>query len=270
MYQRRASKNLLYTFVFLAFSLMLVAIFSLYFSNQTIAVKKQELLLQKKYRELQKKIAQKEKEYRKISDNIQELHDNIGLNQNQKQNIRAILKKCTPNIRKMVLQNIPHGYPSSTRRITSSFGYRIHPIFHEERFHHGIDFGGKEGTPIRATCDGIVEFAGYSKGGYGNLVLLQHNYGFKTLYGHMLQNLRVQKGDFVKKGQIIGYLGNSGLSTGPHLHYEIKYLRSFVDPKYFLKANQRNFATLLKNNTAIIWQPLISAITSSYQKFTSL
>ncbi len=271
MYREKRTKQLLYTTLFFALTLVIVALFSLYFSQKTVAIKKEGLLLERKYLQLRQKIALKEREYRKIADSIEQIEENIGLGKHtQSENITKILQKMTPLMRRMVLQHLPIGYPCSSRRITSNFGWRMHPIYHEERFHHGIDFGGKEGTPIRATCDGIVEYAGYSKGGYGNLVLLQHNFGFKTLYGHMLSNICVKKGAFVRKGEIIGYLGNSGLSTGPHLHYEIKYLRSFVDPKYFLDADRRHFASLLRNSTAIAWQPLISAITRSYEEFRKL
>ncbi len=269
--QRNNNKYLLYTFVFLAFSLLLVALFSLYFSQQTVAAKKKELLLEQEYLNLRQKIARKEKEYRTIVDNIEEIREEIGEGgQTRQENIDTILKKTTPRIKKMVLENIPVGYPCRSRRVTSKFGYRMHPIYHEERFHHGIDFGGKEGTPVVTTADGIIEYAGFSKGGYGNVVIISHNYGFKTLYGHMRSNLAVKKGDFVKKGTVIGYLGNSGLSTGPHLHYEIKYLRHYIDPHTFLRADADHFATMLKNTPQISWQNLISAISNAYRKFTSL
>ncbi len=272
MHQRNTTaKYLLFSLIFLAFSLVVIAIFSLWFSDKTVHIKKEELQLAQKYRELQQKIADKEREYRTISDNIAELREETGLTGTEKrENISLLLKKATPKIRAMILRNIPSGYPCSSRRITSHFGWRMHPIYHEERFHHGIDFGGKPGLPVRATCDGIVEFAGYSQGGYGNMVIIDHNYGFKTLFGHMLQNLRVKKGEFVKKGSIIGYLGNTGLSTGPHLHYEIKYLRYFIDPAPFLKPERSRFAVLMKKTPQIRWQQLIDAITTTYQKFASL
>ncbi|RUM64216.1 MAG: M23 family peptidase [Sulfurospirillum sp.] len=265
------AKYLLLGVTLLALTLVFAAIFSLYFSSETVQAKKEELLLEQNYLRLRQQIADKEREYRAISDNIAELKDEVGLNTTKNlQNSDALLQKTTPLIRSMILQNLPSGYPCSSRRITSRFGWRMHPIYHEKRFHHGIDFGGMEGTPIRATCNGIVEFAGYSKGGYGNMVIIDHNYGFKTLFGHMLKNLRVKKGDFVKKGSIIGYLGNTGLSTGPHLHYEIKYLRYFIDPYPFLQSGESRFATILKETPQIRWQQLISAITTGYEKFRAL
>ncbi len=271
MYQRQKSKYLLYVWVFVAFSLVIVAMFSLYFSNKTVDVKKRELALEKKYMDLENKIVQKEKLYRQISDNIDKIEELIGQNDSKRdQNIQSVIKKSTPVIKKMVLKNLPVGYPVDSKRVTSGFGYRIHPIYNEERFHHGIDIGGKMGLAVYATADAIVEFAGYTTGGYGNLVILSHNFGFQSMYGHLQSDLKVRKGDFVKKGEIIGYLGNSGLSTGPHLHYEIRYIKKFIDPKYFLVANTKGFEKLLESTPQISWQPLINSITASYRKFTSL
>ena len=268
MYQRNRTKYLLYSFVFLAATLLVVALFSLYFSDKTVTIKRQELLLAKKYRTLQEQVARKRAEYRRLNDSLEELKSEVGLSSSHhsREDLQKLLRSCTPQVRKLLLAQLPTGYPSPSRRITSPFGMRMHPIYHEERFHHGIDFGGAPGTPVHATCDGIVEYAGFSKGGYGNLVILRHNFGFTTLFGHMLPNLKVKSGEFVKRGEVIGYLGNSGLSTGPHLHYEIKYLRNYIDPQPFLHADVANFATLIQKSDRVGWQPLVAAITSAYQK----
>jgi len=104
-------------------------------------------------------------------------------------------------------------------RITSSFGMRRHPILRYMRMHSGMDFGGGYGAPIYAVTDGTVAFAGRN-GGYGNYVKLQHGGGLASSYGHM-SRIAVSSGRRVRKGQIIGYIGSTGLSTGPHLHYEL-------------------------------------------------
>ncbi len=271
MYQKRRGTYLLYSLILLAVTLVVVAFASLYFSSRTVEAKEQELLLAQKYRQLQQKIAEKEHEYRMLSEDIEALQEQVGLKKpGAPRNIESILKNVSTKMRKMVLQQLPTGYPCSSRRVTSPFGFRMHPILHEKRFHHGIDFGGKEGTPVYATADGIVEFAGFSNGGYGNMVVIDHNFGFRTLYGHMLSDLKVSSGTYIKKGTLIGYLGNSGRSTGPHLHYEIKYLRNTIDPKSFLSADEQHFATLLKETPRIDWQNLIGAVTATYQRFTSL
>jgi murein DD-endopeptidase MepM/ murein hydrolase activator NlpD len=104
-------------------------------------------------------------------------------------------------------------------RITSSFGYRYHPILHFGRMHKGIDFGAAWGSPIVATADGQVIRAGWS-GGYGRQVRIAHGGGIVTTYNHM-SSIAAAPGTLVRQGQVIGYVGSSGLSTGPHLHYEV-------------------------------------------------
>jgi len=104
-------------------------------------------------------------------------------------------------------------------RITSGFGLRIHPILRFARMHRGVDFGAPRGTPIHAAADGHVARAGWA-GGYGRQVRLNHDGGLATSYSHM-SSLSVEPGTLVRQGQLIGYVGSSGLSTGPHLHYEV-------------------------------------------------
>jgi murein DD-endopeptidase MepM/ murein hydrolase activator NlpD len=113
-------------------------------------------------------------------------------------------------------------------RITSGFGYRTHPILGYRRFHRGLDIGAGHGTPILATLDGVVARAGWG-GGYGNVVELRHTGGLATRFGHM-SRISVASGQQVRQGEVIGYVGSTGLSTGPHLHYEILRNGQLVDP----------------------------------------
>jgi murein DD-endopeptidase MepM/ murein hydrolase activator NlpD len=113
-------------------------------------------------------------------------------------------------------------------RITSGFGMRYHPILHFARMHAGIDFGAPWGSPIVAAADGTVVAAGYG-GGYGRQVQIAHGGGIVTLYGHM-SSIAATPGEPVRQGQVIGYVGSSGLSTGPHLHFEVKVNGRPVDP----------------------------------------
>jgi murein DD-endopeptidase MepM/ murein hydrolase activator NlpD len=108
----------------------------------------------------------------------------------------------------------------SLKCIISGFGWRIHPIFKTERFHTGIDFAAAEGTPIYATGDGVVEKADDSEQGYGNHVVINHGFGYESLYGHM-SRMAVTPGEHVKRGQVIGYVGCTGQCTGDHVHYEV-------------------------------------------------
>jgi len=112
--------------------------------------------------------------------------------------------------------------------ITSAFGFRLHPIYNDIRFHSGIDFSASEGTGVHSTGDGIVAFSGYKKG-YGQKITINHGNGFKTVYAHLSKSL-VCQGQKVTRGEIIALSGNSGDSTGPHLHYEIKKNDVTVNP----------------------------------------
>ncbi len=116
----------------------------------------------------------------------------------------------------------------STSRITSSYGYRIHPVYKTKKFHSGIDIGAPYGVDIVAAADGTVTLA-TTNGGYGKCVIINHGSGITTLYGHNSQ-LLVSKGDRVSKGQVIAKAGSTGVSTGPHLHYEVRINGSTTDP----------------------------------------
>lgn len=117
-------------------------------------------------------------------------------------------------------------------RITSGYGYRIHPISRKQDFHSGIDISARMGTPVRAAAGGRVVRANYY-GGYGWTVIIDHGYGYRTLYAHN-RNLVAKQGQWVTKGQVICYSGNSGNSTGPHLHYEVHVNGKTVNPTTYL------------------------------------
>lgn len=130
-----------------------------------------------------------------------------------------------------MLRHLPAIQPVANKdltRLASGFGMRMHPILKISKMHAGTDFAAHVGTPIYATGDGKVKLSG-REGGYGNLVIINHGYGFETLYAHM-QKSKVRTGQSVKRGDIIGYVGNTGLSTGPHLHYEIHKDGKPIDP----------------------------------------
>jgi len=118
------------------------------------------------------------------------------------------------------------------RRISSFYGYRIHPIYKRRVFHDGLDFSAPSGTEIYAAADGVIEKASRSSYGYGNKIIIDHGYGYKTVYAHM-SKFAIRRGAKVKRGQLIGYVGNSGLSTSPHLHYEVHRNGKKVNPIYY-------------------------------------
>jgi murein DD-endopeptidase MepM/ murein hydrolase activator NlpD len=115
--------------------------------------------------------------------------------------------------------------------VLSGFGYRIHPIYKVRKFHEGVDFPARVGTAIQATGDGVVKEAGWHQG-YGKCVRISHGYGYETWYAHM-SSINVRAGEKVKKGQKIGAVGDTGLSTAPHLHYEVHYKGQPVNPINF-------------------------------------
>jgi murein DD-endopeptidase MepM/ murein hydrolase activator NlpD len=118
--------------------------------------------------------------------------------------------------------------------VTSDFGYRRSPFTLASDFHKGIDIAAAWGTPVAAPADGVVKFAGY-KGGYGKMVVIDHGFGVVTKYGHTSE-IFVREGDKIKRGSKIALVGNTGHSTGPHLHYEIQSDGLPVDPmQYILK-----------------------------------
>lgn len=121
--------------------------------------------------------------------------------------------------------------------MTSGFGWRIHPLTGERKFHSGIDFGASKGSPIYAFEAGLVEFAG-SKGGYGKAVIINHGARKSTLYGHA-NKLSVRKGERVATGQMIGEVGSTGFSTGPHLHFEVRLNNKPVNPRPYLQQRGR-------------------------------
>jgi murein DD-endopeptidase MepM/ murein hydrolase activator NlpD len=121
----------------------------------------------------------------------------------------------------------------SLTRVASGFGWRTDPFYHIAEMHPGIDFTAPMGTPIYATADGTVREAGFNTGGYGNCVVIDHGFGYQTLYGHM-SKLGCRPGKKVKRGDLIGYVGSTGKSTGPHVHYEVIKNGDKIDPiNYF-------------------------------------
>jgi murein DD-endopeptidase MepM/ murein hydrolase activator NlpD len=122
------------------------------------------------------------------------------------------------------------------RAMASGFGYRSDPFTKARKFHAGMDFSSKTGTPVFATGDGIVERADNTASGYGNHIVIRHGFGYQTLYGH-LSKYKVRAGQHVKRGDIIGYVGSTGRSEAPHLHYEVHKNGEVVNPLNFYYGN---------------------------------
>lgn len=137
---------------------------------------------------------------------------------------KEVLLACTPAIQPVSNKDL--------NRIASGFGYRIDPVYKTIKMHAGLDFAAPQGTPIYATANGTVRVAGNLGNGYGNHVVINHGYGYETLYGHMYK-VKARSGQRVRRGEVIGYVGSTGKSTGPHCHYEVHKNNQHVDPVYF-------------------------------------
>jgi murein DD-endopeptidase MepM/ murein hydrolase activator NlpD len=237
------------------------------YEQQSKELLKQNKKLFLKVQSLSKEIKQKKEELENINDKIADLEDTMGIRSNENETLDSRIDslKVTSLQRKLFFNDIPNGSPVPYLGITAKFGWRIHPILKRKEYHPGLDMRAKMGEKVRASADGLVEFAGFHKrSGYGNLIILDHNYGFKTLYGH-LKKVLVKNNQFVKKGQVIGLVGNTGLSTGHHLHYGIMYLQKFLNPYYFVKWNNKNFEYIFKKERRVKWQSLIKAIQNQIQ-----
>ena len=165
--------------------------------------------------ELQRVQQQEEDSVRQVLDSLEEM-------------IVGVMKKesAVPSIP-------PFDVVEGEYHISSPFGPRVDPVYGDVRFHKGQDIGMERGKPVYASGDATVERADYNMNGYGNEVLLDHGYGYKTRYAH-LDSILVKVGESVKRGERIGTVGSTGKSTGPHLHYEVYYLGRAVNPMKYI------------------------------------
>ncbi|WP_333805154.1 peptidoglycan DD-metalloendopeptidase family protein [Sulfurospirillum sp.] len=217
---------------------------------------------------LQEEISEKSKEYEAIRDKISNVEELIGLRVNDEDNLDTRLEEIDLAAlqQKTFFDNIPSGDVMAYSEFSSRFGWRENPILKRKEFHAGTDLRAPIGTPVLAPADGVVKFVQYNQNsGYGNVVSLSHNYGFESYYAHLLNKPIVKEGQFVKKGDVIAYSGNSGMSTGPHLHYEIKFIGRLLDPESFLRWKGANFKEIFQKEKRVTWESLIKLISSQQQ-----
>ena len=254
-------------------AIIVIGAFLISYLNESVddlEVKKQKLenvyiKLKKDNETVKQSIIQKVEELDLLSSKMGELEELIGIKPSTEKSTlqeRVDLAKVSTLQKQLLFKNIPNGFPIENKGITGSYGWRTHPIAKKKEFHTGIDLRAKRKTKIYAPADGVINFAGFhKKSGYGVMIILDHNYGFRTLYGH-LNKVAVKKGDVVRKGDLIGYTGNTGLSSGPHLHYEIRHLQAATQPLNFMKWNMKTYETIFKKEKRIKWQSLINLMTS--------
>lgn len=230
--------------------------------NKTIVKHYEKMLSKNEY--LNWQIEQRLEEISQIDSRVEDLEYIIGVDSEGEEGAnlehRIDVASLTGTQKAFVMKFVPNGYPlEHFNRISADYGYRIHPIFFTRHLHTGVDFAVAIGTPVYATADGVVQAANFSTGGYGYLVKIDHSLGFMTYYAH-LNKIVVQKGMFVKRGQIIAYSGNTGNSTGPHLHYEMRFLGNVVNPKNFMEWKMNNFDSIFEKERSVAWQSLLATI----------
>lgn len=165
--------------------------------------------------------------YSSLQNQIDHIRQAIDLRRESQEEIEGFL-----NDQRSLLAARPTGWPIKGW-VTSGFGPRISPFTSKREFHPGLDIAARIGTPVHSTADGIVSRAGPTIGGYGNLVVIDNGYGFKTYYGHN-SKIFVKVGQRVKRGQVISAVGDTGRSTGAHLHYEIRLNDVPINPRKYL------------------------------------
>jgi len=273
----------LLSFLLFIFALAAFSISYLNVSVNQIEAKKEEMekayfTLKRKNQKLQNTVVLTENTLKKkkdelvtVTDKLSDIENLIGLSTQEGTSLaeRVDLATVTSEEMAALMQHVPNGSPIEYRGITSKFGYRTHPTLQRKEFHRGSDMKAPMKTPIYATADAIVEWAAvHKRSGYGNLIILDHSFGFKTYFGH-LNKIVVKSGQFIKRGDLIGYTGNSGMSNGPHLHYEVRFIQRALNPFWFVKWNIASYNSIFEKEKNVPWQSLITATTRLHQTTTT-
>jgi murein DD-endopeptidase MepM/ murein hydrolase activator NlpD len=223
--------------------------------------------LEKKELGLLAQIEKKSVQFEELNSKLDDIEELIGVKKNDETSLiqRLTLARLTSEQKMFMLQSIPNGAPLSKLVITEGYGYRIHPVLKKRKFHRGVDLKAKYNTKIYATADGVIKYVQSKNiGSWGRVIKIAHNFGFETVYAH-LNKTKVKIGDIVKKGQLIGLTGNSGRSTGPHLHYEVSYASKVLNPRDYMKWNLKNYEYIFAKQRRVQWESLVSLI-NTHQK----
>lgn len=236
---------------------------------QLSALQKREIELKTKVEEYDSTIKQQIKDIEDLDTKLDLVHNITGVKFDKDASIEDIsaqtIESLDLELKNFTLTVIPNGMPIEAKRRSSSYGYRINPVTKRRQFHKGVDFSAKMKTPVRATADGIVGYVqSRSYGDYGRMIRIHHSYGFQTIYAHLNKTL-VKPGTIIRKGEIIGLSGNSGRSTGPHLHYEVKQGERILNPNYFVEWNLEKFDTIFKKERKVQWDSLVKLIRNHLQ-----
>lgn len=211
---------------------------------------------------LQSELLDREEKMQTVSDRLGYLEKVLGVEDSDDATLESRLDTAaiTSSVRMVLLSQIPNGAPVKKARLSSSYGRRINPVTGKPEYHRGQDFAAPKGSKIYAPADGVVEVVRPSTvKGSGNYLRLRHSFGFSSSYSHM-HKFAVKMGEFVKKGDLIGYVGNSGLSTGPHLHYEIRFVGRSLNPKPFIDWGINDFDTIFTKIGGVRWESLVNHV----------
>lgn len=227
----------------------------------TLVEKEKKLQAQNQFYSMQ--IKGKVRDIEALSSKLDHIEEMIGLrsdNEKKEEITQETLKSINDKIKMFMLTTIPSGSPLKDSKVTSSFGYRVHPVTKKKKFHRGLDLRARKRTEVYATADGIVSFArAKNSGDFGRVIKIQHNFGFQTVYAHLNKTL-VKTGDIVRKNQVIGLSGNSGRSTAPHLHYEVRYGSRILNPSRFITWQLGNYYGIFKSERRVQWESLVRLI----------
>lgn len=213
---------------------------------------------------LESQVQEKEGKLSFLEETIDKFEESLGLKQpDGAPETTQTLTGLSKLDQQLLLNRIPSGLPTEYKVISDGFGWRTHPVTKKRTFHDGLDFSADVGTSVQATADGVVEFVGYD-GGYGQKIVINHGYGFRTVYGH-LSKYKVSKGQVVGKGDEIALSGNTGLSSGPHLHYEVHYLGNKLNPRFFADWGMRRFDQIAKQVREVPWASFAELVSQERQ-----
>ena len=263
-FHKRVKHFAFYTVAAVVVSLIISAyvVFSLTKELGTIEATKN--LLEAKNTQLNQTIKSREHELKLLDERLVGIEELIGMEVDETTTLseRVDVANLTSRERAFIFEIIPNGSPIEYHGITSKFGYRKHPLTGKREKHNGSDMRAKIFTEVYATANGVVEYAGYHRrSGYGRLIIIDNSYGFKTYFAH-LGKVKVKHGQVVQKGDLIALTGNTGRSSGPHLHYEIRFMQQALNPFWFIKWTMNNYEEIFKREKHVPWESLLGLIVS--------
>ena len=230
--------------------------------GEKAAIRADKQRLAEERRELESEVRRRSRELAVLGGELERIENLVGVDHVQDRPLaqRVDIATQTAFEKRLMLRSIPSGFPVQSGRVTSNYGMRLHPIHGRKTLHGGVDLRARRGTPIYATADGVVEWAAtHESSGLGKMVKLIHNYGFSTIFGH-LDDIEVTSGSYVKRGDLLGYSGNTGQSAAAHLHYEVRYLQRRLDPSPFLRWSLEEYDVLFTEEERVQWESLTEVV----------